>query len=173
MAEPNLDKSATAIADLVVRPDFPECAVGETIDIGGFTGTVIEIVHNSIKVKTPEGSTRSFNFHTLRKLYGPPVEIPPLEREQEREQARPADPASSSPTETPEIEPNFDQPAKLIADVVKQPGFPQSALGQLIDIAGYLGVVVQIVNQSLKVRSRHGASRKYNAETLKRLHGKP
>jgi hypothetical protein len=34
-----------------------------------------------------------------------------------------------------------------------------------------VGVVVSLENQSMKVRSREGTSRKYNVEILRKLHG--
>jgi hypothetical protein len=71
----------------------------------------------------------------------------------------------------PMIEPDFSKPIKKITDLVRQPGFPQSALGEHVEIAGYTGVVVQIVNRSLKVRSQTETTRSYNGDALKKLYG--
>src|SRR5262245_35135557 len=64
------------ISEFAAREDFPQCAMGAQVDIGGYVGLVADIVHNSLKVRSPEGHTKSFNFHTLRKLYGPRIEPP-------------------------------------------------------------------------------------------------
>src|SRR5437899_11886262 len=65
------DRPILPIAELINRPEFPQCAIGEHVDIGGYTGVVAEIVNQSIKVRSPEGAIRGFNVHALRKLYGP------------------------------------------------------------------------------------------------------
>jgi uncharacterized protein (DUF3820 family) len=172
-----MDKAVVPIAEFVARDDFPQGAVGAVVDIGGYVGTVVEIVHNSIRVRTPEGVTRGFNFYTLRKLYGPrpdPVPEPkwiesnPLPRVSRA----PAESiASAEPPEPPEIEnPDFNQELKPISELIAQKNFPAGALGRFVEVNGYTGVVVQILNQSLKIRSREGTSRRYNAETLRKLH---
>ena len=43
--------------------------------------------------------------------------------------------------------------------------------GELVDVGGYVGVVVSVENDSIKVRSRQGTSRKYNAAILPKLQG--
>jgi hypothetical protein len=169
MTELNPDKPLKPIAEFAARPDFPDCARGEFVDIGGYTGVVIDIAHNSMHVKSPEGVTRRFNFHTLRKLYGPPPEepapIPPP-------QAADKPPETVTATEPQEIEdPNFDQEIRSISQFVSRADFPQCTLGQFVDIRGYGGVVVRIADHSLLVRSRDGTSRRYNADVLRKLHG--
>jgi hypothetical protein len=42
------------------------------IDFHGFTGVMVELVNRSLKVRSHEGSTRSYNADGLRKLYGTP-----------------------------------------------------------------------------------------------------
>jgi len=67
------------ISELVADPDFPNSALGKRVDIKGYTGVIMEIVKNSIKVRTAEGNTVSYNFNALRRLYGPrtaPAESP-------------------------------------------------------------------------------------------------
>jgi hypothetical protein len=162
----NPDKTFRPIADLLLRPDFPEGIVGEFVDIRGYAGEVVAVAHNSIRVKTPDGVTRGFNVHVLRKLYGPRPEEPA---------PPPPSPAVEEPAPAPapqQIEnPNFDQEVKLISHFVSQRDFPQCTLGQHVDIRGYQGVVVQIADHSLIVRARDGASRRYNADVLRKLHG--
>ncbi len=163
----------TPIAEFAARPDFPHCALNQLVDIGGYTGVVIDIVHNSLKVRSPEQTTRSFNFHTLKKLYGPRVEPPA---------PQPPPPAASRPRSTEErqpepeqkrniiTEPNFDAPVQRIQQLTGRSDFPQCAFGQHIDIGGYTGVVVEIVGRSLKVRSVEQTTRSYNADILKKLY---
>src|SRR5436190_9229103 len=127
--EVNRDKPLKPIAELVSRPDFPESAVGEFVDIGGYTGEVVGIVHNAIRVKAPEGATRGFNIHVLRKLYGPRLEEPPpppLSAPAEE-----PDQAETQAAAPPQIaEPNFEQEVKLISHLVSRADFPECALGQ-------------------------------------------
>ena len=42
---PNFDRPLTPIADLVASPDFPQCALGEFVNIGGYTGVVQSRAH--------------------------------------------------------------------------------------------------------------------------------
>jgi hypothetical protein len=173
-----MDKPILPISELVARADFPQGVVGEVVDIGGYIGTVVEVLHNSIRVRLPEGVTRGFNIYTLRKLYGPRPE-PEMGPYPDAEATSPAPGAATKRTEEePEPEadpelpnPDFNREPKPISLVVTQSGFPTTALGEMIDISGYVGVVVQVLNQSMKVRSREGTSRRYNAETLRKLHG--
>jgi hypothetical protein len=46
-------------------------------------------------------------------------------------------------------------------------------LGRHVDVSGFKGVVVEILKQSLKVRSVEGLSRSYNAPLLQQLHKQP
>ena len=168
MTEPKSDLLAKPISDLVADPDFPNCSVGQRVDIKGYTGVVVEVVKNSIKVRSAEGTTMSYNFHTLRKLYGPritPVEAP-------SEPAPASSPASQPKAERKVIqEPNFHAPLVPIESLVKLPDFPGCAFGVFIDFHGYTGVVVELVGHSLKVRSREGATHSYNADGLRKIYG--
>jgi hypothetical protein len=158
------------IAELVNAEDFPRCALGALVDIGGYTGVVAEIVNQSLKVRSPEGQTKSFNVGGLRRIYGRPVPPPPVPRRETVE----APPTPSLPARMPEeptIEPDFTKPVRPMSDFVKQADYPRCVLGEHVQIADYSGVVVQIVNRSLKVRSMAGATRSYNADALRRLHG--
>jgi hypothetical protein len=168
MTDPKSDASAKPISELVADPGFPNSAVGKRVDIKGYTGVVVEVVKNSIKVRSTEGTTMSYNFHTLRKLYGP--RIAPVEA--------PAEPAkASSPAPQPKAErhviqePNFQSPLVPIESIVKRPDFPGCAFGVFVDFHGYSGVVVELVGRSLKVRSREGATHSYNADGLRKIYG--
>jgi hypothetical protein len=168
------------IAEFVTRPDYPECLVGEHVLIGGYAGVVVAVVKNSIKVRSPEGFTRSFNTFGLRRIYGPPPEldpIPPSPSASEltstatRKSQHPA-PKAEPPREIV-TEPNFKQPIVPVADLVSRADFPRSALGKRVEIGGYIGVVVEILNHnSLKVRSPQGTSRSYNATGLRAIYAK-
>src|SRR5437879_3360912 len=74
---PDFNAPLKPIADFVTRPGFPECVLGEHLDIGGYTGVVVAIVKQSIKVKSAEGAVRSFKSYGLQRIYGPPPELPP------------------------------------------------------------------------------------------------
>ena len=195
--EPDFSGTPRPIAEFVGLPDFPRCAVGAYVDIGGFAGIVADIVNNSIKVRSPEGISQSFNFNRLRMLYGPPApKVEPLvvapEPERPRERPQPVvehavEPRSERPVErvvekaepaprpVPKREvihdPDFSKPVKLISEIAGRADFPRCALGEHVEIVGYTGVVVEIVNQSLKVFAIEGTTRSYNAMALKKLHG--
>jgi hypothetical protein len=168
MTDPKSDLPAKLISELVADPDFPNSAVGQKVDIKGYIGVVAEVVKNSIKVRSAEGTTMSYNFHALRKLYGP--RIAPVEM--------PAEPAPASPPASPPeaernviLEPNFHAPLVPIESLVQRPDFPGCAFGVFIDFHGYAGVVVELVGRSLKVRSSEGATRSYNADGLRKIYG--
>ena len=164
----DFSKPAKPIAEVASREDFPEAAVGEHIDFGGFTGVITSIVQNSIKVRLSEGQTRSFNYHTLRKIHAPRVELPPTPEPPREPEPPPL------PREEHEIaEPNFDSPPKPITEFLTRPDFPKVAYGEHVDVGGFAGVVVHVKAPSLKIRSREGISRKYNADILKKVHGVP
>lgn len=164
--EVSFEKPLVPIADVVARSGFPHSAVGEFVDIGGFAGVIVEVIHNSIKVAAPEGFTRRFNYHRLRELYGPRPEPVRLE------EAPPApEPAPETAQPTREIEElNFDREARPVRSYLDRADYPMCLLGELVDIGGYIGVVVSVDSDSIKVRSQQGTSRKYNAGVLKRLH---
>lgn len=167
MTEANSDHPAKLIAELVADPDFPNSAVGRSVDIKGFVGVVVEIVNHSIKVRSAEGRTVSYNYNTLRKLYGPRV----------APQEVPTDPAPAAPPAPPEkkreviLEPNFNAPLVPVELLVKRPDFPACAIGVHIDLHGFTGVVVELVGRSLKIRSPEGATRSYNGDGLRKIYG--
>lgn len=161
------ERSPKLIAEFAGREDYPQCTLGELVDIGGVQGEIFDIVGNSLKLRTPEGVSRSFNYHTLKKLYGPVVHIEPTPSRKEEEP-----PPAPAPISFEIPEPNFDQELQSINEMVNAPDFPKSTLGKLVEINGYVGVVVEIQDQSMKVRSRNGTSRKYNGEVLRKLHSR-
>ncbi len=168
MTEANPDLPAKPISELVADPDFPGSAVGQRVDIKGYTGVVAEVVKNSIKVRSSEGRTVSYNFHALRKLYGPrivPVE-PPAEPAPERLAASPP-----QPDRLIIQEPDFNSPLVPIESLVQRRDFPGCTFGVFVDLHGYTGVVVELVGRSLKIRSREGSTRSYNGDGLRKIYG--
>ena len=168
MKEPNPDLPVNPISELVSDPDFPNSAVGKKVDIKGYIGVVVGVVKNSIKVRSAEGNTVSYNFNALRRLYSPrvePAELPP----------EPAPPSLPAPKPEPKrnviLEPNFNSPVLPIESLVHRPEFPGCALGVFVDLHGFAGVVVELVGRSLKVRSREGATHSYNADGLRKIYG--
>jgi hypothetical protein len=168
MPERNPEPPVKPISELVTDPDFPNSAVGKQVDIRGYTGVIMEVVKNSIKVRSAEGKTVSYNFHTLRKLYGP---------RHEPDEA-PVEPATAEPPAAPSqpkreviLEPNFAAPLVPIESLARHPDFPRCTFGVFLDLHGYTGVVVELVGRSLKVRSREGTTRSYNADGLRKIYG--
>jgi hypothetical protein len=168
LADPNTEKEPKPIAEFAARDDYPHCALGECVDIGGVTGVVFEIAGNSLKMRTAEGRPRSFNYHTLKKLYGPRhIDFDPSP--QKIEEA----PAETAPVSQEIPDPDFHQEQITISQFISEPDFPVCTLGRMVEINGYVGVVVELTGLSMKVRSPNGTSRKYNADVLRKLHGKP
>ena len=157
------------ISELVADPEFPNGALGARVDIRGFVGMVVGIVNSSIKVRSAEGNTVSYNIHALRRLYGPRIEPEPA-------YAEPAPTSSPAPQPQPKreviLEPNFQGPLVPIEALTQRADFPACAFGVFVDLHGYAGVVVELVRGSLKVRSREGSTRSYNADGLRKIYGK-
>jgi hypothetical protein len=186
-AELESSRAPRPISELIPAPDFPRSALGELVDIGGYVGVVVDLVNQSLKVRSSEGVTKSFNAGGLRKLYGPriipdpiPEPAPTVSAERPREiPKRPvASPSPPSPPPPPPkrelvLEPDFTKPVKNISAYVTRPDYPRCMLGEHVEIAGYSGVVVELVNRSLKVRSRAEITRSYNADALRKLYGPP
>ena len=155
------------ISELVADPDFPKNAVGEKVDVKGFIGVVVEVVNNSIKVRPAVGNTVSYNFNALRRLYAPRT------APEEGPAQTPASSSVSKPQTKGEVilEPNFASPLVAIERPVHRPDFPVCAFGRSVDLHGFTGVVVELVGPSLKVRSRQGSTRSYNADGLRKVYG--
>jgi hypothetical protein len=78
ITEPNFSGTPQPIGEFTVRADFPQCTRGVYVDIRGFAGVVVDIVNQSIKVRSPDGITQSFNANRLKTLYAPrPLEPSP------------------------------------------------------------------------------------------------
>ena len=178
ITEPDFSGSPQPIDDFAGRADFPQCALGAYIDIQGFAGVVMEIVKESIKVRSPDGISQRFNANRLKTLYAPPVRIEPMApaASELRVQAN----ATSDPVmEQPSIpqrefvaDPDFTAPVRPIRFYATQADFPKCAYGKHVDIQGYSGVVVELVKGSLKIQSPKGITRSYNAEVMKKLYGR-
>lgn len=181
---------ARPIGEFAGRDDFPTCTLNEHLDIGGFTGVVIKIINQSLKVKSPEGVVQSFNAIRLKRIYGPVIRPEFHEPARTDETRRPAPLVSRRPDPEPEPEadvdaepppppprreyiaqPNFDAPVKPISEFAGRADFPKCALGEHLEINGATGVAVEVVNQSLKVRAPEGLLRSYNIPILRKLYG--
>jgi hypothetical protein len=162
MNDPKLQLPVRPISDLVGHPEFPNNAMGVRVDIKGFIGVVVGVVNNSIKVRSAEGNTVSYNFRGLRRLYGPRIAA----------ETAPADPpAPEAQAKGPAIlEPDFNTPLVPIEILAAQTDFPACAVGIFVDLHGFTGVVVALAGGSLKVRSHEGATRSYNADGLRKLY---
>ncbi len=174
---PDFSPPAKPIAEFARLPDFPRCTLGEHVDIGGSIGVVVDIINQSIKLRTAERTTQSFNSNRLLTLYGPRPEL--VVTRTKVEESRPTEKAQATPAQTPAPlrqvieDPNFNGPTRSIAEFVSRPGFPQSAFGAHVEIGNYVGVVVEIVKQSsLRVRCQQGTSRNFSAEGLLKIYGK-
>jgi len=161
--------AARPIAEFITREDYPKCLLGEHIDIGGFTGVVVELVDKSMKVKPRHGVVQRFNANVLKRVYGP----------QPKQEERPARPTYRNPTPAPVVnapprnvieQPDFNAPVKLIAEYIAREDYPQCTFGAHVEITGFTGVVVEIVKGSLKVKSQDGLTRSYNSQVLRKLY---
>jgi hypothetical protein len=176
ITEPNFSGTPQPISEFTNRPEFPECARGAYVDIRGFAGVVVDIVNQSIKVRSPDGITQSFNANRLKTIYAPPDRSEPVPMTMDTERPKPvAEPNWSKPEAPPRVyiaDPDFTRPVRPINDYATRPDFPKCAYGQHVDIVGYTGVVVEIVKGSLKIQSAAGAIRSYNSDVLRKLYGK-
>ena len=180
ITEPDFSGTPQLIAEWTGRADFPRCALGAYVNIHGFAGVVVEIINQSIKVLAPDGTAQRFNANRLKTLFAPPdhSEPPPERRAMERPQPVPAasvpaeEPEPAAPARTRIADPDFTAPLRVIRAYAGEADFPECALGRHVDIAGYAGVVVEIVDGSLKVQSEAGITRSYNGAVLKKLYGR-
>jgi len=67
---PDFTQPLQLISEWVHRADFPQCAFGAHVDVGGYSGVVVQIVRQSLKILSQEGDLRSYNAAVLRKLHG-------------------------------------------------------------------------------------------------------
>jgi hypothetical protein len=163
-------------------PDFPKSALGVHVDINGYVGVVIQIVKQSIRVKSREGAIQSFNSQRLRQIYAPAPKADYVEPTRSWEQPKPATrPTDETGTETADApagpvrqfiaDPDFSAEIRPISEFVDREDFPKCAYGEHVEIAEFTGIVVEIVKQSLKVRSEEGVLRSYNGPILRKLYG--
>ena len=177
IAESHFSGTPLPIEEFAGRADFPKCTRGAYIDIRGFAGIVVDIVNQSIKVRSAEGITQSFNSHRLKSLYAPATHPEPMPVTLHPDRPEPAartEPARSVPAAPPRVyiaTPDFTAPIQPIREFAGQPDFPRCIYGKHVDIQGNTGVVVEIVKGSLKIQSPAGTTLSYNAEVLRRLYG--
>src|SRR6266446_3584577 len=147
IAAPDFNAPVKPVADFVTRPDFPQCVLGEHLDLGGYTGVVVAVIKQSIKVRSADGATRSFKSYGLQRIYGAPPEVAPVldcgPASPGQAPAVQVQPAKAVPAREIIEEPNFEQAIRPIVGLLNSPDFPRSALGQQVDIGGYTGVVVE------------------------------
>lgn len=179
--DPRYDGTPRPITEVVVEPDFPKSALGEYIEIGGLAGIVTEIVNQSLKIRSKDGVTQSYNGNVLKKLYAPaPRPTPPPEPERESyrsatddldDEEQDEEHSTAEDDDTQVAEAKFDGPALPIGDFVTQPDYPKCLVGVHVDIGGFTGVVVELADKTLRVKARHGSSQRFNANVLKRVYG--
>ncbi|MEN9574550.1 MAG: hypothetical protein RL514_2405 [Verrucomicrobiota bacterium] len=81
--------------------------------------------------------------------------------------------AMSAPTRKVITEPDFSGTPVPIGQWTERADFPQGALGAYVSIHGFAGVIVEIINQSIKVTAPDGKSQRFNAYRLKTLFAPP
>lgn len=179
---PEFSGEPVPIGQFTERTDFPQCTLGAHVSIHGFAGVVVEIINQSLKVRSADGITQRFNAYRLKTLFAPPDRSKPgpiaLSAEPPKLVAQPPpapddEPEPPAPVRRRIISPDFEQPVRAIRTFATQADFPECAFGKHVDIPGYAGVVVEIVKGSLRVQSPTGTLRSYNAEALKKLYGRP
>jgi len=180
---PDFTGTPVPIGQLTERADWPQGALGSFVSIHGFDGVVVEIINQSIKVISADRTTQRFNSNRLRTLFAPHARPKPVPVEAVKEPApelagvparsrssldegRPAAPARVHITA-----PDFVAPLRPIRSYATQMDFPQCAYGKHVDIRGYSGVVVEIVDGSLKIQTQAGGIRSFNGAMLRKLYG--
>ena len=175
IAEPDFKTLPSLIEEFVELPDFPRCALGKHLNIGGSTGVLVQIINQSIKIKTIEGTMQSFNTVRLKRLYGRPLSQETLR--QGMTDSLPSAQKVGAQSKVTALKretlptPDFNREPKPVSMFAARPDFPKCVFGEFLEIGGYTGVVVEIINRSLKVRSQDGATRSYNEEALRKLFG--
>lgn len=69
--------------------------------------------------------------------------------------------------------PDFSGTPVPIGQWTERADFPQCALGAYVSIHGFAGVLVEIINQSIKVQAPDGKTQRFNAYRLKTLFAPP
>ncbi len=76
---------------------------------------------------------------------------------------------SAPPEGKPAIQPDFSTPAVPIGQFTERPDWPQCALGVHVSIHGFEGVVIEVINHSIRVISSERLTQRFNASRLKTL----
>jgi len=181
ITQPDFSGTPQPIGQWTERADFPQCALGVHVSIHGFAGVVVEIVNQSLKVRSQDGITQRFNAYRLKTLFAPPDRTKPVSQTLSMERPKPVaepppapdEPEPPAPVRRHITNPDFEQPVRAIRTFATQADFPECAYGKHVDIPGFAGVVVEIVKGSLKVQSPTGTLRSYNGGALKKLYGRP
>ncbi len=168
VVEPDFEAPLKPITELVLLGDYPKCLLGAHVEIGGYTGVVIELLDQSLKVKSRDGTTQRFNARVLQRVYGPQPKV--VERSSRPTYKEPAPPAQPAAPRNIIMNPDYNTPVLQIVDYIARTDFPQCTLGQHVEITGFTGVVVEIVKGSLKVKSHDGLTRSYNSQVLRKLY---
>ena len=180
ITEPDYSGEPVPIGPFTERADFPQCALGAYVSIHGFTGVVVEIINQSLKVRSRDGISQRFNAYRLKTLFAPPDRTKPVSQNLSMERPKPVHvpkPVEDelelpAPMRRHITNPDFDQPVRSIRAFATQADFPENVYGKHVDIPGYAGIVVEIVKGSLRVQSPTGTIRSYNVDALKKLHGR-
>ncbi len=181
---PILDFTGTSvpIGEMTERTDWPQCSLGLFVSINGFDGIVTDIIGHSIKVIAADKTTQRFNAGRLRTLFAPPertkpAAIPQTTRLDEisktliSEETIVEESRVVRPVRERILEPDFVAPLRPIRQYATQLDFPKCAFGKHVDIRGYSGVVVEIVDGSLKVQTKEGNVRSFNGAMLRKIYG--
>lgn len=97
ITEPDFSGTPQPIGQWTELADFPQCALGAHVSIHGFTGVLVEIINQSIKVQSPDGKSQRFNAYRLKTLFAPPDRTKPeaqtlsMERPKPVAERRPVD----------------------------------------------------------------------------------
>ncbi len=67
---PDFTQPLQPMSDWVQREDFPQRAFGAHVDLGDYSGVVVQVVRQSLRILSQEGDLRSYNAAVLRKLHG-------------------------------------------------------------------------------------------------------
>ena len=177
--KPDFSGAAQSIETFTQRADFPQCLLDVHVDIRGFAGVVVELVKDSIVVRSSEGITQRFNANRLKTLCAPPDRSVPAPTPRAPERRKPApEPkpvaAPVKPEAPPRVyiaNPDFSTPVQKIDAFAGLSNFPQCVYGQHVEIPGCTGVVVEIIKGSLKIQSADGNLRSYNGMALKKIYG--
>lgn len=177
---PDFSGTPDPIAEWTQRPNFPQCALGAYVSIRGFEGVVVEIIGQSMRILSADGIKQRFNGDRLKTLFAPrerpkvtpEPKAPPAKKQAEPDDDDEEEEEDSVPAREYIANPDFTAPVSAIGDYANQPDFPKCAYGKHVSIAEYVGVVVEIVNASMRVQCESGGIRRFNAPVLKKLYGK-